>query len=180
MESIPRTCGSVAVTRVTGSGATRSNRMTPCTAAPVLSAPVAGEILIVIPQDEAGEPKNRTNNDRFPNSPSIHGAIRLLEEHGYEVHRIASRNGQQGNLIATKGREDELLIAVIHSRTPVPDAKTLRSLFPGKVEWLCAYAKRSRYRVMIWIDSPVIGWRYYRVDIGGISYDWDFAKMMEE
>jgi hypothetical protein len=36
--------------------------------------------------------------------------------------------------------------------------------------------KSTPHRVMIWVNSPVSGWRFYRVDIGGISYDWDLAK----
>ncbi len=155
METVTGTDGSVAAPVPTGSGATRSYRTTPCTVAPVLSAPVAGETPIVIHEDEAGgtggigenPPKKHTLN-----IPSIFAAMRILEEHGYEAYKITTRNGTQASIIATKGRE-ELMIAIIHSRKPVPDAKTLHSLFPEKVELLCAYAKTSRYRLMAWMNT---------------------------
>ena len=69
------------------------------------------------------------------------------------------------------------MISVIYSRKQVPDAHTLRELFPEKVDHPSP-GKTSPHRIMIWVISPVAGWRYYRADIGGISYDWDLAKEM--
>jgi hypothetical protein len=68
------------------------------------------------------------------------------------------------------------LIAIIYSQKQVPDAKTLRTLFPQKVDKACAMVKATPHRTMIWVNSPVSGWRFYRVETGGISYDWGIAK----
>ncbi len=172
------TDGSVATGIVIGSGAACNHRTIPCEPAPVLSAPVAGETTPIIHEDEAGETGTKQRKHTTC-SPLVYEAMRLLEEHGYDADRIISRNGRPVSIVAMKGRE-ELRIAVIHSRKPVPDARTLRGLFPDKVDLICAYVKSAQYKTMIWVTSPLIGWRYYRVESGGLSYDWTFAKMMEE
>jgi len=105
--------------------------------------------------------------------------MRLLDEQGYIAYRTIGRNERQVSIIAMKG-QDELMITVVSSRKPVQDAKTLLGLFPAKVTKLRTAAKSVRYKTMIWVISPIAGWRYYRVDIGGISYDWDFAKKVAE
>jgi hypothetical protein len=150
----------------------------PCEPAPVLSATVAGAENPVIHEDEAGETALSEQRKHTTCSPFVYEAMRLLVEHGYDADRIAGRNGRLISIIAAKGRE-ELRIAVIRLRKPVPDGKTFRRLKPDVFDQLCAFAKPGLYKTMIWVNSPLIGWRYYLADIGGIRRDWDFTKMME-
>jgi hypothetical protein len=178
MENVKNEGKEVAELGQIASGFVQSNRIIPCEPAPVLSAPVAGAATPVIPKDEAGE-NGTTPRKHTTCNPLVYEAMRLLEEHGYDADRIISRNGRPVSIVATKGQE-ELRIAVIRMRKPVPDAKTFRKLKPDVFDQLCAFAQPRQYKTMVWINSPLICWRYYRVDTGGLSYDWDFAKMMKE
>ncbi|MFA5253305.1 MAG: hypothetical protein WC367_01380 [Methanoregula sp.] len=109
-------------------------------------------------------------------SPLLYEAIRLLNEHRYATFRLLDNPDFSDAIAATKNGAAALMIAVIYSQKQVPDAHTLRELFPEKVDKARALVPITPYRTMIWVNSPVAGWRFYRVDIGGISYDWDLAK----
>ena len=173
------TDGGVAAPGPISSGFVKSNRMIiPCEPAPVLSATVAGAANLAIHEDEAGETAPSEPRKHTTCSPFVFEAMRILEEHEYDADRIVGRNGGLISIIAMKGCE-ELRIAVIRLRKPVPDGKTFRKLKPDVFDQLCAFAKTGQYKTMVWINSPLIGWRYYRVESGGISYDWAFAKLME-
>jgi hypothetical protein len=172
------TDGSVAAPIPVASGASgHCHRMIPCEPAPVLSASVAGVLPQPVPNDGGRDTGEEKRTHRTCN-PFIHEALRLLEKHGYDPSKPTGRNCPVV-IFAQKGR-DVLRIAVIRSRKPVPDAKTLRRLFPAKVRRACAYAKPGEYKTMIWVNSPIIGWRYFWVDIGGVGRDWEFTQLMEE
>ncbi len=151
------------------SGAWYSNRINPCEA-------VAGETNVTICGDAGGAVPAPIKKHSHC-SPYVYEALRRLQDHGYTPHRLTGNADLPGAVIATKGRTT-LMISVIYSRKQVPDAHTLRELFPEKVDQARALVKTSPHRIMIWVTSPVAGWRYYRADIGGISYDWDLAKEM--
>jgi hypothetical protein len=178
MEDIMTTDEDVAAPGPIVSGAPQSNRIIPCEPAPGLSAPVAGETPFILPDEVEGETGTKQRKHTTCN-PLVYEAMRVMEEHGYEPGRLMNRSAPLVTIIAMKGAE-MLMISVINSRKPVPDAKTLRRMKPEMVDQLCAYAKPGQYKTMIWVNSPLCGRRYYRVDTGGISYDWAFAKMMEE
>lgn len=177
MEDTTMTDGSVAAPVQIGSGATSCNRMTPCVPAPVLGAPVPGETTIILHTEEKGElvksPRTHTTCNPF-----VYEAMRLLEEHGYEPSRPVVKKLPVA-IVALKGRE-VLKIAVIRSRKPVPDARTLRKIYPQKFDQLCSFPRPGQYKTMVWVNSPLIGWRYYLVETGGIRRDWDFTNMMEQ
>ena len=155
------------------SGASYSNRINPCTVAPY-SSQVAGETTNTVCGDTGGAtPAHLRKHSHC--SPYVYEALRRLKDHGYTPHRLTGNADLPGAIIATKGRTT-LMISVVYSRKQVPDAHTLRELFPGRVDQARDLVKTSPHRVMIWVSSPVVGWRYYRADIGGISYDWDLAK----
>ena len=101
-----------------------------------------------------------------------------MQDHGYAPYRLTGTADLPDAIIATKGRTT-LMISVVRSRRQVPDGRTLRELFPGRVDRAREMVGISPHRIMIWVNSPVTGWRYYRADIGGISYDWDLAKEMD-
>ena len=149
------------------SGASYSNRIIPCEA-------VAGETTNVRRDLGSGTaPRRKRGQHR---SPLLYEAIGILQEHGYAPFRLLDNPDIHDAIIATKEKSAGLLIAVIYSQKQVPDAHTLRELFPEKVDKARAMIKSTPHRVMIWVNSPISGWRFYRVDLGGISYDWDIAK----
>lgn len=158
------------------SGASYSNRIIPCAAATV-SSPAAGETTTPLCGKNGGEtPLPHRKHSHC--SPYVYEALRRLRNHGYTPYRLTGTADLPDTVIATKGRTT-LMISVIYSRKQVPDARTLRKLYPGRVDRARELVKTSPHRIMIWISSPVAGWRYYRADIGGISYDWDLAKEMD-
>jgi hypothetical protein len=159
------------------SGASYSNRINPCGTVSHESSQVTGETTTVCGAAGGVSPAPVKRPSHC--SPYIYAALRILKEHGYHPSRLTGDPDLPAAIIATKGRVT-LMISVVQSRKQVPDGHTLRELFPGRVDQARALAKTSPHRVMIWVFSPVIGWRYYRADIGGISYDWDVAQEMKE
>jgi hypothetical protein len=160
------------------SGASYSNRINPCGTVAPYSSQVAGETTDIVCGAAGGvspAPVKRHSHC----SPYVYAALRILKDHDYTPHRLTGNADLPDAVIATKGRVT-LMISVVNSRKQVPDGHTLRELFPGRVDQARDLVKTSPHRIMIWVSSPVIGWRYYRADIGGISYDWDVAKEMEE
>ncbi len=151
--------------------ATHSNRISTC------EAPAAGETP-VISENSGGATKSRRKRG-LHRSPLLYEAIRILNEHRYATFRLLDNPYFPDAIIATKEKSAGLLIAVIYSQKQVPDAHTLRELFPEKVDKARAMIPSTPHRVMIWVNSPVAGWRFYRVGIGGIAYDWDLAKELE-
>ncbi|MGA2161665.1 MAG: hypothetical protein ABSG28_05645 [Methanoregula sp.] len=149
------------------SSASYSNRINPCEA-------VAGETTNIL-REKGGVTKTQKKRG-LHRSPFVYEAIRLLKEHGYAPFRLLDNPDFTDAIIATKEKSAGLLIAIIYSQKQVPDAHTLRTLFPQKVDKACAMVKATPHRTMIWVNSPVSGWRFYRVEVGGISYDWDIAK----
>jgi len=148
------------------SGATYSNRIIPCES--------AGETHN-FPTTTGGSPKTQKKRGKH-RSPLLYEAIGILQEHRYATFRLLDNPDFPDAIVATKERSAGLLIAVIYSQKQVPDAHTLRELFPEKVHRARALVPITPYRTMIWVNSPVAGWRFYRVDTGGIAYDWDLAK----
>jgi len=154
------------------SGASYSNRINPCTVVPI-SHTVTGETTTVC-GNARRVPQTPTRKHSHC-SPYIYEAMEILKDHGYAPFRLTGDRNLPGAVIATKSPVT-LMIAVLYSRKQVPDSHTLRARFPETVDYVRALVKTSPHRCMIWISSPVIGWRYYRADIGGISYDWNLAK----
>ena len=172
------TDGSVAALIPVASGAPgHGNRMTPCVPAPVLSAPVAGALPPAIAED-GGRIFPKEKRKHTTCNPSVNEALRLLAEHGYETHKPTKRETPV-EIVALKGTEI-VKIAVIRSRKPVQDGKNLRRLFPSRFREICGFAKPGQFRTMVWVVSPIVGWRYYWAEPGGIGRDWQFTKMMEE
>jgi len=178
MEDINTTHEDVIAPGAIASGASYSNRINPCGTVAPHSSQVAGETTDIV-CGAAGGVSSAPVKRHSHCSPYIYAALRILKDHDYHTYRLTDDPDLPGAILATKGRVS-LMISVVHSRKQVPDGHTLRELFPGRVDTARALVKTSPHRVMIWVSSPVIGWRYYRADIGGISYDWDVAKEMEE
>jgi len=174
MEDISTTNEDVIAPGAIASGASYSNRINPCETVTAPGSPAAGETTNTgNAGGVAGTPKRKHSHC----SPFVHEAWHILQDHGYTPFRLTGNPALPDTVTATKGHT-MLLVSVVRSRRQVPDGHTLRELFPGRVDHARAMAKSSPYRIMIWVNSPVYGWRYYRAEIGGISYDWDMAKEM--
>ena len=152
------------------SATTHSNPISPC------EPPAAGNTTIIPGPENSGGATKAHRKRGMHRSPLLYEAIRLLNEHRYATFRLLDNPDFSDAIAATKNGAAALMIAVIYSQKQVPDAHTLRELFPEKVDKARALVPITPYRTMIWVNSPVAGWRFYRVDIGGISYDWDLAK----
>ncbi|MGA2162613.1 MAG: hypothetical protein ABSG28_10540 [Methanoregula sp.] len=160
------------------SGALYSNRINPCGTVAPHSSPAAGETPYTVCGDAGGAAPAPIKKHSHC-SPYVYEAMGILKDHGYAPYRLTGDRDLPGAVIATKGPAT-LMISVLYSRKQVPDGHTLRVLFPETVDHVRALVKTSPHRCMIWVTSPVSGWRYYRADIGGISYDWDVAKEMQQ
>ncbi len=114
---------------------------------------------------------------RTRSNPIVYEAMELLRKYGYNPARV-SEPSLPINLIGMK-ESGSLLILVLRSRLPVPNAATLRELYTGKVDYLRGLAGRVMGRIMIWVYSPACGWRYYLVYPGGLRYDLDFPKSIQ-
>ena len=178
MEDITTTHEDVIAPGAIASGASYSNRINPCGTVAPYSSQVAGETTTIVCGDAGGAVPAPVKKHSHC-SPYVYEALRILQDHGYTPHRLTGNADLPDAIIATKGRTT-LMISVVYSRKQVPDAHTLRERFPNRVDQARALVATSPHRIMIWVSSPVIGWRYYRADIGGISYDWDLAKEMTQ
>jgi hypothetical protein len=74
------------------------------------------------------------------------------------------------------GITDALVIEVVRSRRPVPDAATICELFRNEVGHLHSIKASSQFRKMIWVYSPQCRWRFYDVFPGGV---WLAQDLME-
>ncbi|MFA5331188.1 MAG: hypothetical protein WC342_02310 [Methanoregula sp.] len=154
------------------SGALYSSRINPCEA-------IAGES----PGTDAHEMENIPEvKKRKPShcSPYVYEALRILEINGYATGRaLPSGLRLPQTIIATKS-SGNLIVTIVWSRKKVPDAKTLRELFPVHFKTACALSRDAPGKVMIWVTSPAAGWRYYQAYPGGIRYDWDFVAILKQ
>lgn len=114
---------------------------------------------------------------RTRSNPIVYEAMDLLRSYGYFTARL-SEPTIPINIIGLK-QSGSLLVCAVRSRLPVPDARTLRGLFTGKVDFLRGLAGRVKDRIMIFVYSPACGWRYYLVYPGGLRYDLDFPRSIE-
>jgi hypothetical protein len=110
--------------------------------------------------------------------PIVHEAKKILLAAGYLPIRI-SEPLMPVNLIGLGGRAGTLLILALRSPVPVSSAVKLRELYTGRVDRLRVLAGKVLHTIMIWVQSPSCGWRYYLIYPGGLRYDHDFAASLK-
>jgi hypothetical protein len=115
---------------------------------------------------------------RTRNRPVVHEAKKILIAAGYLPARL-SEPSMPVNLIGLGGKTGTLLVFALRSKVPVPSAAKLRELYTGKVDQLRGLAGKVLHTIMIWIDSPTCGWRFYLIYPGGLRYDHDFAASLK-
>lgn len=116
--------------------------------------------------------------ERTRSLPVVSEAMKILISSGYIPARL-SESPMPVNLIGLGGRAGTLLVYAVRSKVPVPSAAKLRELYTGRVDRLRVLAGKVLHTVMIFVESPSCGWRYYLIYPGGLRYDHDFAASLK-
>ncbi|MEN6442441.1 MAG: hypothetical protein ABFC71_01640 [Methanoregula sp.] len=104
----------------------------------------------------------------------VYRAMRMLAEWNYLPARI-SASPIPVDIIALK-KSEVLLVQVIFTRIPIPDAKTLLHHYAKKVASLRTMGTPAQFKKYIMVFSPRCGWKYYEVLPGGLIPAWNLAK----
>ncbi len=107
----------------------------------------------------------------------VHSAMRLLEEWKFMPARITSSKVPV-DIIALR-RDMALLIQVISSKKPIPDAKTLVRHYAKKIDALRRMGTTAQFRKVLMAYSKLCGWKYYDVLPGGLIPAWDLPAVAE-
>ena len=100
----------------------------------------------------------------------VHRAMHLLEEWKYLPARISSSKVPV-DIIAIR-KDMTLLVQVISSKKPVPDARTLVRYYAKKIHALRRMGTSAQFRKMLMAWSALCGWKYYEVLPGGLIPAW--------
>jgi hypothetical protein len=114
-------------------------------------------------------------DDYLKNRGIVHRAMHLLEEWKFMPARI-SCSKVPVDIIALR-KDMALLIQVISSKKPVPDAKTLVRLYAKKIHALRTMGTTAQFRKMLMAYSKLCGWKYYEVLPGGLIPAWDLPDV---
>jgi hypothetical protein len=173
MTEIESEKGDVAEPGLIVSGASYSNRIIPRAATPEIGGAAAGETTIIFHENEGGGlvfgPPEYTRCNAI-----ICEAMRILESWNY-LPVLVRKSPVPLDVIGV-GTKDALVIEVVRSRKPVPDAPTLCEVFKKEVDHLRSLKASSQFRKMIWVYSPQCRWRFYDVFPGGV---WLAKDLME-
>jgi hypothetical protein len=173
MTEIESEKGDVAEPSLNASGALYSNRIIPRAAELATGLAGAGETTIIF--HETGGNELAFGPPEYSRSNAIIcEATRILESWGYIAATIR-KSRIPFDLIAMRPN-DTLVIEVVRSRRPVPDAPALCEFFTKEVRYLQSMKISSHYRKMIWVYSPQCRWRFYDVFPGGV---WLAKDLME-
>jgi hypothetical protein len=137
-----------------------------------------GDETHVIIHEQKGNELRHGHNEYLRSSGIVHRAMRMLEEWKYVPARI-SNSLIPVDIIAMR-KSEALLIQVISSKKPVPDAKTLVRLYAEKVNYLRMMGTSQQFRKYIMVYSLLSGWKYYEVLPGGLIPAWHLTDLPEE
>jgi hypothetical protein len=155
------------------SGASYSNRINPCGTVAPISSPAAGETTVIPRAGEGGEltvgPLVYTRCNAI-----ILDAIRILECLGY-LPVLVRKSTIPLDIVGIRA-DGALIIEVVRSRRPLPDAHTVSTFCRREIDYLREMKPSSQFRMMIWVYSPQCHWRFYDVYPGGI---WLAKDLME-
>ncbi len=156
------------------SGALYSNRINPCGAVIATGVPAAGETTVIPRAGEGGElavgPLVYTRCNAI-----IFDAMHILECLGY-LPVLVRRSKIPLDIVGIRGHE-ALIIEVVRSRRPLPDAHTVCTFCRTEIDYLREMTPSSQFRKMIWVYSPQCQWRFYDIFPGGI---WLAQDLMEQ
>jgi hypothetical protein len=138
----------------------------------VIPVPVPFTTTIVIHEQDG----NRKRVERYLRSSGVvHRAMQLLEEWKFLSARLSSAKVPV-DIIALR-KDVALLIQVISSKKPVPDARTLVRLYAGKITALREMGTSAQFRKILMAYSTLCGWKYYDVLPGGLIPAWDLPAV---
>ncbi len=173
MTEIESETGAVAEPGQIASGAWYSNRIMPREAAPAHASVVAGEPTITLRTSDGGEltfgPEVYTRCNAV-----IFDAMHILKCLSY-LPVLVRKSKIPLDLIGIRP-DGALVIEVVRSRTPLPDARTVVARCRKEIDYLREIKPSSQFRKMLWVYSPQCRWRFYDVYPGGI---WLAKDMME-
>jgi len=166
--------GDVAEPGLIASGALQSNRIIPSGSVPAANAGTPpGETTVILRTSTGGElaigPENYTRCNA-----AIIDAMRILECLGY-LPVLVRKSKIPLDLIGLRP-DGAVIIEVVRSRLPLPDAKVVSRECKKELGYLWAMKPSSQFRKMLWVYSPQCRWRFYDVFPGGI---WLAKDMME-
>ncbi|MHB8163908.1 MAG: hypothetical protein ACYDDV_06105 [Methanoregula sp.] len=173
MTEIESEKGDVAEPGLNASGALYSNRIIPRAAEPVTSGAAAGETTIIFHETGGDEPAFGPPEYSRCNA-IICEASRILETWGYMA--VTIRKSRIPFDLVGMRPDETLVIEVVRSRRPVPDAPALCEIFRKEVSYLQSMKISFQHRKMIWVYSPQCRWRFYDVFPGGV---WLAKDLME-
>lgn len=127
---------------------------------------------------ETGSRKAAQESRKYTRSSGIvYTAMGKLEDWNFNPSKIVS-SSTPVDIIAFR-REKTLLVQVIYSRGPVPDAKTLGRVYEKEVGDLRAMGTNLQFRKVVMVYSPQCGWKYYDVLPGGLIPAWNLPEEKE-
>jgi hypothetical protein len=100
----------------------------------------------------------------------VHRAMQLLEEWKFLPARIVCSKVPV-DIVALR-KDMSLLVQVISSKKPIPDAKTLVRDYAGKIDAVRRMGTTVQFRKMLMAYSRVCDWKYYEVLPGGLIPAW--------
>jgi hypothetical protein len=154
-----------------------SNQSIPLTPGSLNRDSIGNETHVII-HEQKGNELRHGHNEYLRSSGIVHRAMRMLEEWKYVPARI-SNSLIPVDIIAMR-KSEALLIQVISSKKPVPDAKTLVRLYAEKVNYLRMMGTSQQFRKYIMVYSLLSGWKYYEVLPGGLIPAWHLTDLPEE
>ena len=107
----------------------------------------------------------------------VYRAMHLLEEWKYMTARISSTKVPV-DIIALRN-DVVLLVQVISSRRPLPDAKTILQHYAEKIASLRSMGTAFQFRKMLLAYSRSCGWKYFEVLPSGLIPAWNVPAVPE-
>jgi len=101
----------------------------------------------------------------------VYRAMHLLEDWKYMTARISSAKVPV-DIIALR-KDVVLLVQVISSRKPLPDAKTVLRYYAEKIRNLRSMGTAMQFRKMLLAYSRPCGWKYFEVLPSGLIPAWN-------
>jgi hypothetical protein len=105
----------------------------------------------------------------------VQRAMDLLESWKYQPASIRASK-LPVDIVALRDDMD-MLVQVISSKHPIPDARTLIQRYAKKIDALRLMGTAKRFRKILMAHSLPCGWRHYDVLPGGLIPAWDLHKL---
>ena len=138
--------------------------------APVDRVPNPSGVKAVI-HEKRSEGRKERIKEYLRGSGIVYRAMHLLEEWKYMTARISSAKVPV-DIIALR-KDVVLLVQVISSRKPLPDAKTVLRHYAEKIGNLRRMGTAMQFRKMLLAYSRPCGWKYFEVLPSGLIPAWN-------